>query len=88
MSLKGHGAFKIYQHGAGFLPVFKAHQCNLIRLFLMAIDATKTTGKKTSRVVNFIISMALHPIYWEHYDYLLLFSGHGALTGQSTDDRR
>jgi hypothetical protein len=68
MCLKGHGAFKIHKHGAGFLPVFKAYQWNLIKLFLMAIDTTKKTGKKTSRVVNFIVSMTRPSNYWEHYD--------------------
>ncbi len=57
---KGHGTFKIYQHGAEFLAVFKAHQWEHIVKYV-PIGETKKTAKKTSHVVNFIVSMALTP---------------------------
>ena len=38
-----------------------SRRINVIILFLMAIDATKKTGKKTSPVVYFIVPMALIP---------------------------
>ena len=54
-----------------------SRRINVIILFLMPINATKKTGKKTSCMVDFIVSMALkqHRSYFSNSDLLTFVVG-------------
>ncbi|MCG8638604.1 MAG: hypothetical protein MI862_02655, partial [Desulfobacterales bacterium] len=54
---KGHGNFKIPNRAKDFCSTSRRINWSILKY--VPIDATKKAGKKTSPVVDFIVSMAL-----------------------------